>query len=244
MTTNHLDDEISTIMARIGARVVDAPEPTQAERDTERVKAQADRRVKAMMAIGWERRPLALARDAAYDEARATAYLSAMRAVDARKDGGIVVLAGNPGSGKTAAAARWAFTRERDAPRFMRAAEFFRSSRYTRGDEGDRTATRDDVLRSRALVLDDAGAEYADANGSYRVDLDELIDRFYADARVLVITTNIVYATPAQRDAAKGRGGVSEAPTFLDRYGERVTDRIRECGRWVSSAAASQRGRS
>ena len=101
------------------------------------------------------------------------------------------------------------------------------------------------ILRSKALVLDDVGAEYADANGNYRVDLDELIDRFYADARVLVITTNLVYATPAQRDraAAESAGIDRQAPTFADRYGERVTDRIRECGRWVSSRAASMRGR-
>ena len=106
---------------------------------------------------------------------------------------------------------------------------------------------RDDVLRSKALVLDDAGAEFADASGSYRVDLDELVDRFYADARALVITTNLVYATPRQRDeavrAAKERGESADAdvPTFTDRYGERVTDRIRECGRWVSSRGGSQR---
>lgn len=246
-TTNETDFDAA--LARLVSRmpIDDTPEKSMAELEAERVAARQDRRVKAMVALGWERRPLRLVRDPAYDESRASGYLAALRALDDGRDGGIVVLAGNPGVGKTAAACRWALTRAADAPRFLRAAEFFRSSRYTRADDGDRTLTRDDVLRSKALVLDDAGAEFADASGSYRVDLDELVDRFYADARALVITTNLVYATPRQRDeavrAAKERGESADAdvPTFTDRYGERVTDRIRECGRWVSSRGGSQR---
>jgi DNA replication protein DnaC len=245
-----LDEDLAKIIAsanarfEAGGRFVDgeAPAPSSQDLNAERL----ERRAKAMAANGWERRVLALVTgkaSTAYEETRASAYLNAMRSVDT-DDGGIVVLAGNVGSGKTAAAARWSYTRTRNAPRFLRSSEFFRSSRYLRDDAGD--SVRDDLLRQQALVLDDVGAEYADANGNYRVDLDELIDRFYADRRVLVMTTNIAYATPEQRERAKASGvAVDEnAATFVDRYGERVTDRLRECGRWVDAATASMRRRS
>lgn len=245
------ENDFADILGRIASRVSvvdDAPRPDPA------AKANADRlarRARAMASMGWERRALDLVTGAdkhGYDESKPAAadYLAAMRAVDT-SSGGIVILAGEKGCGKTAAACRWAYTRERQAPRFLRAAEFFRSSRYARdGKPEDRPAlTRDELLREQALVLDDAGAEFADANGSYRVDFDELLDRFYADKRVLVVTTNIAYASPRQRDLARKQDPsvVADAPTFADRYGERVTDRLRECGRWVASSAASLRGR-
>lgn len=248
-----IDIDYTEALSRLTARVTvvdDAPPVDTA------AQAQADRlarRAKAMAGRGWERRALDLVTgraERAYDETRAgvAEYLAALRAIDdgAGKAGAvtIVVLAGEKGCGKTAAAARWAYTRSQTAARFLRAAEFFRSSRYARDGEA-RTLTRDELLREPALVLDDLGAEYADDRGSYRVDFDELLDRFYADRRALVITTNIAYATPRQRDEARRRNPEisADAPTFADRYGERVTDRLRECGRWVASSAASLRGR-
>ena len=221
------------LMQRAGGAVDDPP-------PNDRPAANADRlarRARAMAANGFERRALDLVRSPSYDESRAAGYLDALRSLDGNRHGGIVVLAGNPGSGKTAAVCRWAYTRAESAPRFLRAAEFFRSSRYA-GREEPGVETRGQLMSKPVLVLDDVGAEFADASGSYRVDLDELVDRFYADARILVITTNLVYATARQRDAARGD---ADAPTFADRYGERVTDRLRECGRWVSSGAASMR---
>lgn len=231
--SSKLNDDITTILDRMSANLPAGDASRESDRNAERL----ERRARAMASKGWESRPLKLIRSDAYDEGKASAYLSAMRASDT-EDGGIVVLAGNPGSGKTAAAARWAYTRDSYAPRFLRAAEFFRWSRYDH-------EKRDAVLSELALVLDDAGAEYADAGGSYRVDLDELIDRFYGNRRVLVITTNIAYATPEQRDrlAAGGVKVDAGAPTFVERYGERVTDRVRECGRWVDSASVSMRRR-
>jgi DNA replication protein DnaC len=236
VTTKTIDTELSEILARATRGVVEndraRPDPDEQLR-LERLQ----RRAKAMTSKGWEQLAMRRVRSPDYDEGRAVAYLTALRAID-NPDGGIVVLAGNPGSGKTAAAARWAFTRVGNAPRFVRAAEFFRWSRYDH-------EKRDGLLAEAAVVLDDVGAEYADPNGSYRVDLDELVDRFYADARILVITTNIAYATPEQRDKHKTAGIAVDAaaPTFVERYGERVTDRIRETGRWVDSAAQSMRKR-
>lgn len=161
-------------------------------------------------------------------------YHEALRGLNHR-DGGLVVLSGNVGSTKTTSAAAWASEWPHDAPRFMRAAEFFRSSRY---DD-----KRDEILTYHALVLDDLGAEYADKNGSYATDFDELCDSYYGRKATLVITSNILWASPAQRAEAKAKGvKVDEAqPTFVERYGERVVDRIRHCGKWVSSSVPSMR---
>ena len=65
-------------------------------------------------------------------------------------------------------------------------------------------------------MLDDLGAEYVDAKGSFLVDLDELIDTYYGDERPLVITTNLT------------------KDDFKARYGARIERRVRECGKWLS----------
>ena len=99
----------------------------------------------------------------------------------------------------------------------LRAAKFAANSRY----DAD---AREAWMLAPALVLDDLGAEYLDAKGSFLVDLDELIDTFYGDGRPLVITTN------------------TDAAAFKARYGERIVDRLRECGVWLSIADGSMRG--
>jgi len=127
----------------------------------------------------------------------------------------VLVLSGAPGCGKTTAAAHWALRFNR-VPQFLRATTFAASSRY----DHERRST---WLEADALVLDDLGAEYADAKGNFLVDLDELVDTFYGDKRPLLITTN---CTPED---------------FKARYGQRVVDRIRECGSWCSVNSASLR---
>lgn len=129
----------------------------------------------------------------------------------------IAVLSGAAGCGKTVAAG-W-FGLHRHAMAFARAAEFAASSRYERDD-------REALLRpshGRGLILDDLGAEYLDAKGSFLVDLDELIDCYYASQRPLVITTNL--------------GGEA----FRQRYGERIADRLRESGEWFGITEPSLR---
>lgn len=132
---------------------------------------------------------------------------------------GIAVLAGVPGCGKTTAATWWALELQhgRPAPMFLRATELASTSRF----DAD---ARAHWMRASALVLDDLGTEYADAKGSFRVDLDELVDVFYAGRRTLVITTN------GTRDE------------FHTRYGERIYDRLRECGAWLTVTGGSLRG--
>lgn len=132
-------------------------------------------------------------------------------------DDSILVLSGRAGCGKTVAAAWWATNKCPDA-KFLRATEFASSSRY-------QNPKRDAWFAADGLVLDDLGTEHSDAKGSFLVDLDELIDRFYGSRRPLVITTNV------------------DAPSFKQRYGARIEDRIRECGRFASLSAPSLRKR-
>jgi DNA replication protein DnaC len=130
-------------------------------------------------------------------------------------DDSILVLSGRAGCGKSVAATWWAARCCPDA-KFVRATEFASSSRY-------QNPKREAWYAASGLVLDDLGTEHADAKGSFLVDLDELIDRFYGAKRPLVITTNV------------------DAKAFKQRYGARIEDRIRECGRFVSLSAPSLR---
>jgi len=171
-------------MDRIAAKVDERPtasHPPPAPSDDA-----TTRRLRALKAKGWPARSLRLAADG-YDEGRAATYLEALRHRDGDGQSRIVILAGHPGSGKTLACARWAVTRSGPAasvqfetPRFVTAAEFFRSPRYAR-DAEEKTLTRGALLGERTLVLDDLGVEFADASGNYRVDLDELVNAFYGE---------------------------------------------------------------
>jgi DNA replication protein DnaC len=132
-------------------------------------------------------------------------------------ENGIAVVSGVAGCGKTVAAAWLAMQLgNRMRPRFLRASEFARLSRY---DAEARARWADPSW----LVLDDLGAEYKDAKGSFLADLDELVDVFYAGKRTLVVTTNCT------------------AGDFATRYGERIVDRLRECGTWIAIAGGSMR---
>lgn len=162
--------------------------------------------------FGWPRRLLV---DAA--EADRTRPAVARILANDFGDANVVVLAGVPGCGKSVAAAVWAMRRAKSTT-FVRASTFAASSRYS-------ADARANWYAAKALVLDDLGAEYLDAAGSFLVDLDELIDTFYADIRPLVITTN---CTDEQ---------------FKARYGARIEDRLRACARWFSIGGGSLRSK-
>lgn len=153
----------------------------------------------------------------AQDAGPAVHATQVMRAWDFRRQN-IVVLSGSPGVGKTVAVAVWALERARVAPEFLHAAEFAAASRY---DKEDRSAWE----RSTALVVDDLGVEYADAKGNFQSSIEELINRFYSTRRPLVITTNITIEQ------------------FKTRYGQRITDRMREAARFVACGGESLRKR-
>lgn len=132
----------------------------------------------------------------------------------------IVVLAGRTGNGKTMAALyaanEIAAGDPDELPAFTSATELARSSRYERED-------RDRILKASSLIIDDLGAEFPDSKGSFRVDVDELVDAFYSTERRLIITTNLSFAE------------------FEERYGQRVVDRLAEAGTWIPVTGASRR---
>ena len=82
----------------------------------------------------------------------------------------ILVLAGSVGAGKSVAATWWA-AQQSYVPVYVTAMAFARQSRYD--------ARRDELLAAPALILDDLGSEFFDAQGSFLVDLEELVDTFY-----------------------------------------------------------------
>jgi DNA replication protein DnaC len=160
--------------------------------------------------LGWPARALSEARAA--DLTRPA--VARMLAHDFDKHN-VVVLSGAAGCGKTVGAARWAMDRHKRAT-FVRASTFAAGSRYN-------AEQREAWYEAQALVLDDLGAEYLDAKGSFLVDLDELVDTYYGGMRPLVITTNCT------------------GKQFQERYGARVWDRLRECAKWISVAGESLR---
>lgn len=158
-------------------------------------------------------------------ERRTTAMGHAAEYLRGRKT--VLVLAGGTGAGKTSAAAWVALEAGGLSPAFVRATELEARGRY---DKALRT-----WLRGRSmLVIDDLGVEVLDDRGVFRSLLDEIIDTFYGNKRRVVITTNLL----AKR---KVLGNADEEPQFLERYGERVASRLRECGRWADCGALDLR---
>ena len=137
----------------------------------------------------------------------------------------LLVLSGPVGCGKTTAAGRWLIgARDRGTlitpkpRRFLPIAECARLNRFS--DEA-----LIPIEHAKALVLDDLGAEYLDDKGALASLLESIIDARYRHVLPTVITTNL-------RSAA-----------FKERYGERVADRIRECGEFVELQGGSLRPR-
>ncbi len=136
---------------------------------------------------------------------------------DENQNGGILVLSGPVGSGKTVAAV-WLALRLPRLPIFVRASELAVASRY--GGE------RNEWFDAMSLIVDDLGAEHVTEKGAFIADIDQLADTFYADRRHLVITTN------------------ATAKIFAERYGQRVADRLRESGTWIPVVGDSRRKKS
>jgi DNA replication protein DnaC len=142
---------------------------------------------------------------------------------------GLVVVSGPPGCGKTVSACAWiaagivgtSFSYS-PSGREIRQPYFVTAARLSRWDRYDNDAINV-LLRAPRLALDDIGSEYADAKGNFLAVFDEVIADRASNARPTVVTTNL------------------SAAAFKDRYGERIADRIRESGRFVSLTGASLR---
>lgn len=132
----------------------------------------------------------------------------------------VLVLGGSVGRGKSVAASWWlleAVGKSKHEPLFVSSARLSRWERYD-------NAEMDRLLLAIRLVIDDLGEEFNDTKGNFLAVLDETISDRIANRRKTVITTNL--------DVVK----------FRDRYGERITDRIKGAGRWVAFAGKSMRG--
>lgn len=132
----------------------------------------------------------------------------------------LLVLSGAAGSGKTAASCWWLMQSPRGVrdPRFTTAARLARLSKFDSEAMGE-------VLRAGRLVIDDLAVEYSDEKGFFLSLLDEIVNERYAEKLPTLITTNI------------------DAATFKARCGERIADRVREAGRFVSLDNPSLRRR-
>lgn len=142
----------------------------------------------------------------------------AMQAVKLAQ-GEMLVLSGGTGCGKTAAACWWLYQVQNDLlcqSLFITGARLSRMSRF---DEEVMAG----VFGAHRLVIDDLAVEYADEKGFFRSLLDEIINERYANKRQTVITTNV------------------DVDTFRVRCGERIADRIREAGQFVSLGNPSLR---
>ena len=135
---------------------------------------------------------------------------------------GMLILAGVRGCGKTVAA-NWLIgelltgdPEHAPSARFIDVARLTRTSRYKADQIGP-------LEKVGLLVIDDLGMEYGDERGSFLATLDGLINARYSAQLKTVITTNLPWAK------------------FKKRYGERIADRLRECGRFVELDGKSLR---
>jgi len=94
---------------------------------------------------------------------------------------GTLILTGPTGTGKTAAAAWWAWDRR---------GAFWRAEEVQALNWFDAPAVNE-VTDAAALVLDDLGAEYNDVKGNWQSHLDTLVNRRYDAELPTVITTNL-----------------------------------------------------
>lgn len=167
--------------------------------------------------------PIALAELVAAGEAQATDALVAIRSTTFR----VLVLAGSIGVGKSVAAAWWLLaphllgssTARETTGLWVSASRLARWERYSDTEMAK-------LLKAPRLVIDDLYAEFNDSKGNFLSILDEVINERLSNKRPLVITTN------------------ASVEVFRERYGERIADRIREHGRFVSFAGESMRRRS
>lgn len=136
-----------------------------------------------------------------------------------------LVLLGDPGCGKSAAAAH-ALSRLAP-PRPIRGVDgqFVDARRLAKLLRFDAEDDYEAVEKCGCLVLDDLGAEYLDARGWQLAGLDGLINARYGSQLRTIITSNL--------DLAQ----------FRARFGERIADRLRESGHVASIAEGSIRRR-
>jgi len=165
----------------------------------------------------------------------------AVKAVIESGESEMLILSGGVGCGKSVAAAKWLIDYVRDEGQWSLSrstdyedntidyyyrprgsAVWVSATQLSRIDHYDQEGVSK-FTRCARLVIDDLFVEYMDAKGFYLSLLDEILNERYANQRATVMTTNF------------------DAEHFKARYGERITDRIREAGRFFGCGSESMR---
>jgi len=125
------------------------------------------------------------------------------------KEAWCLVLSGGKGTGKSTGAAVWLHenvpmdgTPSYATRYWWSGTRIARTNGYTKDFEK--------MMQHKFMIIDDLGVEYLDKNGNFLQRLDELIDERYSNYKRTIITTNL------------------NVEAFQRRYGDRVTDRLRE----------------
>lgn len=197
----------------------------RADREKSTALAEARRRGAALAELERLGVPL---KDIAPIRAEAIRETDAVKALDGSWR--LLALSGGPGSGKTTAGTLWlwryvdAAVKQADVyqPNQRLPIVFTTAVRLSRWQRYDSTKM-ETLLSADRVVVDDLGAEYLDEKGFYLSLLDELVNERYANLKPTLLTTNL------------------DVIAFRARYGERIADRIRECGRFVSVGEKSLR---
>jgi len=124
----------------------------------------------------------------------------------------LIVLTGGVGTGKTMAATMCAVI---PGARMISAFDIMSLSIY------DNSAKH--LLTCPLLVIDDLGVEFLDEKGTFNLKLEWILNGRYALSLPMVVTMNL---TQAELKA---------------RYSDRIVDRIREVGRFISLSGESMR---
>lgn len=246
-------DEARRLMAEAEARAVREHDARISERLKEHAAAKAASAVPDLKRFLSEIGVGDVTRDAVLQSLDETDAMKAARVWTTK--GGILLLLGAKGTGKTTAAA-WAlsqlgvtvwdrcfcdrcagggvrddcFVAEGHPARikdrvlsplkawFLKAGHMASALHRPRGEE-----IWDRARKVYALAIDDLGREYSDQHGRWLAELDLLIDDRHEMRRPTVITGNL---SPQE---------------FIERYGERIADRIRQMGLVVHCAGESLR---
>lgn len=220
---DHSSFDIGRIVASVRAKSMErtAEEREAYERDMQRL----DRQKRLSVLKSWQvpKRTLRNLHPRRLLSTPALAAVQAWLATAPRDRGWCLTLSSRPGVGKSSAAAWWLLEESaglEPSPEPVR--RWCTSGYLLRVSSFDGTTAA--LAGPGPLVIDDLGVEFLDRGGHFHSRLDELLDERYSQMRPTLITTNL------------------NAQAFKERYGDRITDRIREGCEFVEFSGNSLRG--